>query len=197
MSLRYALLGALAEQDRSGYQLVQRFKAAMNFVWTASQGAIYPELLRLEADGLIAEVEAGPRRRKTYRATEAGRQALRDWLLTPPQRQAKDELVLRVFLLAALTPAEAADYFAYLANEYTERLAVYEQRLGELTESEPARLFDDIALRGGIAHESAMRSWAQESEARLRDLADVQTGPQDRGALDQPRSRRPTAHRTH
>lgn len=140
----------------------------MNFVWTASQGAIYPELGRLEADGLIEQASTGPRGRKCYRATDAGREALRAWLMSPVERQAKDELVLRVFHLAALSREEAADYFDRLAAQYAERLAVYEQHMKARIEDDEPVDFVQIALRAGVVHERAMRGWALESAAQLR-----------------------------
>ena len=176
MVLRYALLGELVSHERSGYDLVQRFASTMNFVWTASQGGIYTELGRLEAEGLIEEKSTGARGRKNYRATPGGRAALREWLLSPLERQAKDELVLRVFHLSALSREEAADYFDRLAGQYAERLALYEERLAGLGPDDEVGDFSRIALLGGIAHEKAMRAWALDSAARLRRTVAVDSG---------------------
>jgi DNA-binding PadR family transcriptional regulator len=178
MALRYALLGELVDRERSGYELVQRFAATMNFVWTASQGAIYTELVRLELEGLIEEASTGPRGRRSYRATAAGRAALRAWLLSPMTRQAKDELVLRVFHLGVLSQDEAAAYFGRLAEQYAERLEVYERRLDGLGPDDTVADYDRIALLGGIAHERAMLAWALESAERLG--ADVRASSGDR-----------------
>ena len=81
MSLRHGLLDLLAGEPRSGYDLARYFAASMNNVWPAQHSQIYPELARLAKEGLIAQVgEEGPRRRKTYRTTEAGVEELRRWL---------------------------------------------------------------------------------------------------------------------
>ena len=57
------------------------------FFWAASYGQIYPELKRLEQAGLIrGERDATDgRRRKAYELTDAGREALHEWL-TPTRR---------------------------------------------------------------------------------------------------------------
>ena len=50
MALRYALLGALADQPRTGYALLKHFQQSLAYAWPASHSQIYPELARLLAD---------------------------------------------------------------------------------------------------------------------------------------------------
>ncbi|WP_379526494.1 PadR family transcriptional regulator [Nonomuraea purpurea] len=80
MSLRYGLLGLLAEGPASGYDLARRFEQMLGSVWPAQQPKIYAELNRLAAEGLIEVESEGPRRRKAYRITEEGLRAIREWL---------------------------------------------------------------------------------------------------------------------
>ena len=72
MSLRHALLGALADQPRSGYALLKHFEQSLAYAWPASHSQIYPELARLLEDGLIEESETGARRSRTYAITRSG-----------------------------------------------------------------------------------------------------------------------------
>ena len=54
MSLRFAILGFLRTTPRSGYDLARRFRDTMGgMVWMANHSQIYPELSRLEKEGLI------------------------------------------------------------------------------------------------------------------------------------------------
>ena len=46
MSLRHALLGLLAVQPATGYELAQKFDASLGTAWHASHSQIYPELAR-------------------------------------------------------------------------------------------------------------------------------------------------------
>ena len=110
MSLRHALLGLLNDEPSSGYDLTQRFAAGVgNYAWTAKHSQIYPELKRLSDDGLIEMVDEGARGRRTYGVTQAGQAELRSWLLNPPSGAGvRNEFVLRLFLLSALRPEEAA-----------------------------------------------------------------------------------------
>src|ERR671919_614214 len=71
MSLRHALLGALADRPRTGYALLRHFEQSLAYAWPASHSQIYPELARLLKEGFIAEQETGPRNSRTYVLTEA------------------------------------------------------------------------------------------------------------------------------
>lgn len=170
MALRFAILGSLAKAPASGYDLLRRFDRKLNFVWWASHGAVYTELQRLEREGLLVQQEAGSRRRLEHSVTPAGLVALRDWLRTEPLRRPRDELVLRIWSLWLLEPADGAAFLDQLADGYRERLALYEERAAgmDLDSDDPAVFCDGLALQAGLAHERAMLAWAEESAARLR-----------------------------
>jgi PadR family transcriptional regulator, regulatory protein AphA len=110
LSLRHGLLGLLAEKPMSGYDLTAAFDSSLRYVWSARHSQIYPELSKLLADGLIEQVEEGPRRRKAYGLTASGLEELRFWLLhVAPNRGEKDEASLKFFFLWTLTRAEALE----------------------------------------------------------------------------------------
>src|SRR6201999_4663954 len=77
-------------------------------VWPATQSQLYGELNKLAEAGLIEVSDIGPRGRKEYRITDAGREELRRWITNPqddpPFRSAG---LLRVFLLGEV-PREQA-----------------------------------------------------------------------------------------
>src|SRR5215470_2260302 len=82
MSLRYALLGLLADEPASGYELTKKFERVLRrYAWHAQHSQIYPELNRMAADGLVEVVAEGPRGRRTYAITAAGRAAVRRWMV--------------------------------------------------------------------------------------------------------------------
>ena len=61
-NIGFALLGLLARDDLSGYDLSRRLKMPLGFFWQASHSQIYPELAKLAARGLVRErtvVQAG------------------------------------------------------------------------------------------------------------------------------------------
>ena len=107
MSLRHAVLGLLGQQPGSGYELTQWFDRSLSHAWHASHSQIYPELAKLETEGLAEVVEEGARRSKTYAVTDAGKDELRRWLLeTEPNRAQRNETALRWFLVFRLEPDE-------------------------------------------------------------------------------------------
>jgi len=118
MSLRYALLGLLAEEPASGYDLTKKFERVLQrYAWHAQHSQIYPELSRMAADGLITVAEEGARGRRTYAITDAGRDDLRRWMVNPPDAiVVRNEFVLRLFLLATLDPAEARRLLEWTAD---------------------------------------------------------------------------------
>ena len=104
------VLGLLALRPRSGYDIKTVVDRSTRFFWAASYGQIYPELKRLEAEGLIEGEDAsnGNRGRRVYELTDAGHEALRDWLLGPDVMiELRDESLLRLFFADEL-PREQA-----------------------------------------------------------------------------------------
>ena len=79
------ILGMLAVEPRSGYDIKAIVDQSTRFFWAASYGQIYPELKRLAERGLIEADAAGEggRRRTTYRLTDAGRDAFAAWIREP------------------------------------------------------------------------------------------------------------------
>src|SRR3954465_11493194 len=81
------ILGMLAARPRSGYEIKQLVDNSARFFWAASYGQIYPELKRLEKDGLITGSDSaqGARHRTVYKLTAKGKRAAREWIEGRPQ----------------------------------------------------------------------------------------------------------------
>ena len=121
MSLRHALIGLLADQPASGYDLSRRFQDVLGSVWPAGHPQIYGELRKLADEGLIEVDSEGPRGRKAYRATGAGVAEVRRWLTaTEADHTLRLEPLLRSAFFWLMTPEELA---AHLDRE-----AAYFQR---------------------------------------------------------------------
>ena len=161
MSLRHALLGALADQPRTGYALLKHFEQSLGQAWPASHSQIYPELARLRSDGLIRETATGPRAIADVRAHRGrpGRGpplAARD----EPDRRVRSDAALRVFFLWLLEPAEA--------EAFLERERAHVQRPAGAVRADSAedpvlrtrkqRAFR-LALEGGIRSLEARLAW--------------------------------------
>jgi DNA-binding PadR family transcriptional regulator len=128
VSLRYAALGLLAQHPGSGYDLLKRFELSMAHVWPATQSQLYGELNKLADSGLIEVTAVGPRGRKEYAATDAGRAELLRWILDsgddPPVRSAE---LLRVFLLSEIPADKARKHMMAAAEQADAELKHLEQ----------------------------------------------------------------------
>ncbi|GAA2708987.1 MULTISPECIES: PadR family transcriptional regulator [Streptomyces] len=171
MSLRHAMLGLLAEKPASGYDLMKRFETSLGNAWPATQSQVYGELGKLAKADLLEVVAEGPRGRKEYAITEAGRAELRRWLTeTAPERTRRSEAMLRVFFLDLLTPLEAV---AYLSGE-AERVARQHAGMRELERSVdwsdgPLAVNGRLALEYGLRFTAMYEEWARWAAAQVEE----------------------------
>lgn len=140
-TLSYALLGALATQPRTGWELTQHMKAPIALMWAAQHSQIYPELNRLADAGLIRGTVIpgrGPRDTKRYTLTEDGRRALARWADSPLSPDVpRSEMLLRVRSLWLTSPERA---IAFLSGQRQHFL----DQLGRLTEEKTRFAPDDV-----------------------------------------------------
>src|ERR1700761_3239823 len=80
-----AILGLLAIQPFTTYELAQQMDRTLSWFWPRAASGIYEEPKKLVAAGLAtSEVTfTGKRRSTVYEITDAGHAALRDWLDGP------------------------------------------------------------------------------------------------------------------
>lgn len=86
MSLRHSLMAILTAEDMTGYDLVKYYDGTVAHLWSAPHSQIYPELRKMEADGLVAATEVARGQKATkrvYSITEQGFDELRRWALAP------------------------------------------------------------------------------------------------------------------
>ena len=85
--------------------------------WSATQSQLYGELNKLADDGLIEVADIGPRGRKEYRITPAGRDELQRWVMSPENDPPfRDTALLRVFLLGEIEPEQARKHMVAVAE---------------------------------------------------------------------------------
>lgn len=181
MSLRHALLGLLIDQPSSGYDLTQRFAAGIgNYAWSAKHSQIYPELKKLQDEGMIEMVDEGARGKRTYAITGDGRAELRRWLLNPPTSSGvRNEFVLRLFLLSALDPHEAAAVLRGTADYCEGQLSVLTDEFELLVaDGSASGGAPGLAAQYGLHAYQATIDWARWALAALEQDAGVGTGGQ-------------------
>lgn len=163
MSLRHAVLGLLAESPASGYDLMKTFDVSLAHVWPATQSQVYGELNKLTDAQLIEVVAHGPRGRKEYAITKAGRAELHRWLIevepTGPQRH---DGLLRVFFLGVLTPLEARTFLLQQAERAARAHALYQEVADSSDwDEEMVAVYGRIALEFGLRQTAMMEGWAK------------------------------------
>jgi DNA-binding PadR family transcriptional regulator len=163
------VLGLVAKRPLSGYDIKTIVDRSTRFFWAASYGQIYPELRRLEAEGLIEGTDApsGERPRRLYSLTPAGRDALVEWLLgTTTTYELRDESLLRIFFADALPREEALNLLVgrlRAHEQYLETLHAIDARPGQDTP------FVDLVLRWGIAFNEWGAEWCRQQLERLEN----------------------------
>jgi len=171
------ILGMLAARPRSGYEIKQLVEKSARFFWTASYGQIYPELKRLEEDGLITGTDApsGGRRRTVHRITAKGRRAAREWIEREPQVfELRDEGLLELFFAGSLaqarTPEIARECAAHAAATAAELRAV-ELEIDRRSEAEGPEYAPDpgslTVLRYGIEMNEWAAAWFERAAEKL------------------------------
>jgi DNA-binding PadR family transcriptional regulator len=184
--LRHALLGVLKDRPLTGYDLVRHFQGTVGFLWSAPQSQIYPELRRMEAQGLVT-AQVAPRgqraQKRIYSVTEAGMAELRRWatdFMPLPAQRDPIHLKAAFFDLAPLESVREQlrahiAQFQWRLEQWQSRAEAIGERRAELVEvwlaRQPVEQHDAIiqlkihALDGLIARARAEINWARQGLA--------------------------------
>lgn len=88
MSLRYAVLGLLSHEAKTGYELKKIMQDSPFLYWSASNNQIYSMLMELKEDGYVRSetlIQERAPSKKRYTITPEGLLALREWAQSPPE----------------------------------------------------------------------------------------------------------------
>lgn len=163
----------------SGYDVKRFLERTVVHFWSESPGQIYPALRELEDEGLVqGRTEPGERgqEKRVYRITDAGREALREWLAEPAEpTKPRYEHSLKLFFGHNAGPEVSLEHVDRLRRETEETLARYREREEELEERareapESQAPYWLVVLRGGIRYSEMVLEWCDETERMLRDL---------------------------
>ena len=178
-TLGYGLLGLLARDDLTGYDLSLRMREPTAYYWYARHGQIYPELAKLERAGLVRHTKVRQTERpdkKVFAITPKGRMAVKRWIAAPmPARRPRDELTLRMYSLWLADPAAAA---AMLTAELEKHVALvtHYRKVRKETRAAPraargkpdARFSDLVTVERGVGYERETTRWLRWLIAELQ-----------------------------
>jgi DNA-binding PadR family transcriptional regulator len=178
-TLAYALLGLLAKESNTAYQLSRRVRRPLGYFWTARYGQIHPQLRELTEAGLLSCATApgpGPHDKRVYSITDTGRATLAAWVVEPPHEElSRDELLLKAYCCWMSDRAATRDLLISQARLHREMQAQYEQMRTDIERSHPGgrvpvshRDFGSLAtLRYGIGYRRHRAEWCEWLAAAL------------------------------
>ncbi len=150
MSLRFALLALLSVDAMTGYDLHKRFDSSVGHVWYAPDSQIYPELRKMEADGVVAaeEVPWGTKgTKREYHITEAGRDALRGWMNTTlPYARFRDAMHLKSAYFEWAEPDAARRQLRAHIEHYEGELAQWQDQITQIDSGTSSALNRRLAV---------------------------------------------------
>ena len=154
-----ALLGLLLEEPKTGWDLMAAAQERIGEFWTLTQSQVYRELSAMAGRGLIEAGPVGPRERKPFRATQAGRAAFDGWLRADPgPDQVRIPLLLTLAFAGHLPDGRLAEIVATQRAVHQDRLDRYRAGREALaaTSGSSARM---ATLEFGLRHEAAVLDW--------------------------------------
>lgn len=185
MSLAHAILGLLADEPMTGYDLkTVAFDRSVAHFWSADQAQIYRTLDRLAEQGLVEytlEIQPDSPNRKVYHPTTAGLAELRRWLAEPqPLPARRDPGLIQLFFGHHLDNRALLAVLEQQLAEHTARLARYqairERHQGSKAENSRKQVCHRLTLACGLSSEQASIDWLEATIAAVRELPE-EPGP--------------------
>ncbi|UHA73048.1 PadR family transcriptional regulator [Paenibacillus sp. 481] len=162
-TLSYGLLGLLASESCSGYDLMLRIQP----FWQAKHSQIYPLLAKLEREGYVHFVRIEQRDKpdkKVYSLTERGKQAVIEWVGEPPAEHTfRDELSLKAKCIWMTDREIVIPLFLTRLKQLEAKNAYYEKLLSRIPEAErhvrSPQFGDYILLHRALSLANAQIEW--------------------------------------
>jgi len=175
VSVRYALLGLLAQRPGHGYELYSTLLSIVGGQenWDLKPAQIYTTLARLENSGLIRQAglnkDSGPEKR-VYAITSKGKQEVTHWFREGvPEDHVRDEFFIKLMIALALDEVDAVEIIRIQRN------TLYQQLHNVTTQRQNAKPGQDMArllmLDKTVMHLEADLRWLEMIEARLEEVA--------------------------
>jgi DNA-binding PadR family transcriptional regulator len=166
MSVKFAMLGILAEKNLHGYELKSSFDEKVGEFWSLNYGQIYSTLDRLEKEDLVThDLQAQDRRpdKKIYSITGKGRTELEEWLSTPVNRvrALRDEFFIKLVFMDREDPGPILELIEKQKALYLKQMnKLTNQKVSLKKKSENAdTLTAELLMDAGLFHAEADIKW--------------------------------------
>ena len=187
----YAVLAQVAVHPWSTYELAQQRVRYFRYVWPRAESAIYREVKRLSAMGLLdaKKEHVGKRARTVYSITDEGREALRDWLATPVSPFAMDfEAMIRLFIAPLGTKEQIVTTLNQVRDDAQEMLrfggAVKQEFLEGMAVTQDQVYIRALAVDFFISLLNTVEGWAARTLEEIESWDDLSPDGKNERALE-------------
>ena len=171
------ILGLLAHEILSGYDIKKRIDKSISFFWKGSFGSIYPSLNAMEKEGLIQKAEnsenIGGREKIFYRITSDGKKALISWLEdSKAVNDLKYETLLKLFFGGVTDVKTSINTINKFENEIStslEILRIYKTNLS-INLDNTDHIYYYLTVSFGVEAYEGYLKWCKEAKEMLKKM---------------------------
>lgn len=170
----YVLLGLLSHEPMTGYEMKKRLDTSLKFFWGGSYGSIYPTLNQLEQEGKVTkeDTSSNGREKISYSITDTGREALKDWLKKPAEKdEIRYETLLKLFFgneTGFDGAKEHIDRFEEKCKDELQILNMFAENLSHYLEDDTHKYYY-LTVRFGIRTYESYLDWCKEARTLIRE----------------------------
>ena len=174
----YVLLGLLSHEPMTGYDMKKRLDTTLRFFWGGSYGSIYPTLNQLEKEGKVTKenTSSNGREKIAYSITDIGKEALKEWLKKPVEKdELRYETLLKIFF-GNETGFEGArehiENFEEKCKGELQILNMFAENLSHYLEDDTHKYYY-LTVRFGIKTYESYLEWCKEAKALIKEWEKV------------------------
>lgn len=154
-----SLLGFLHAGPMTGWELDAAVDNTIIHFWNVTRSQVYRELRTLAELGYVEAGDTGPRDRRPYSITDAGRKAFADWIVRDPaQTIVRMPLLLTVFFGEHLPPGRLEEIIEAELEGGTEALHQFEAMFMAFREANP---FVAQVVKFGVEYQKTLLGWIE------------------------------------
>lgn len=170
------ILGLLAHENLTGYDIKKRIDNSIRFFWKGSFGSIYPALNVMEKEGLVQKVKSSEkmkgREKIPYEITAGGKKALISWLEdSKAVNDLKYETLLKVFFGGVTDPEtsiKTIGEFELEIREALKLLRMYKDNLEKVLDDKD-HVYYYLTVSFGVETYEGYLRWCKEAKGILKN----------------------------
>lgn len=127
------------EEELSGYEIKKIINIRMSFFWQESYGQIYPELSKMQKEGLIdfsntEAIQKSKREMTKYKINNEGQKVLKKWMEAENEKDtSRSEFLLKMFLSTEQNKVEMRKHILQFKEQSEQKIRLFQLFQQELT----------------------------------------------------------------